>query len=121
MGSRYQRDYKHERKLAKLEKKLARLEKKRQLKELKRQLHRRPSTSKMVLWACVVICFQIILWAEYEMHRLGDISQAYVVIGIAAALIPVIWAYYSKSKAENTKGGIVYDTAFNNDTGNGVG
>lgn len=113
MGSRYQRDYKHEKKLAKLAKKLERLEKKKQIRELKRQLHRRPSTSKLVMWAVVVIVFQIIIWAEYEMHRLSDLSPAYSLIGITASLIPIIWGYYSKSKAENTKGGIVYDSALN--------
>jgi len=35
----------------------------------------------------------------------------YALIGIPVALAPIIWGYYSKSKAENTSGGIVYDMA----------
>ena len=34
-----------------------------------------------------------------------------VLIGIPATLIPIIWGYYSKAKAENTQGGITYDMA----------
>lgn len=69
------------------------------------------SNSKLVLWAMVILVFCIAIWFMYESHRLCDLSQAYALLGIVASLAPVIFGYYSKSKAENTEGGIVYDTA----------
>lgn len=67
--------------------------------------------SKLVLWAMVALVFCIAIWFMYESHRLCDLSQAYALLGIVASLAPVIFGYYSKSKAENTEGGIVYETA----------
>lgn len=68
-------------------------------------------TSKVVLWAMIVLVFSIAVWFMYESHRLADLSQAYALLGVVASLAPVIFGYYSKSKAENTEGGIVYETA----------
>lgn len=59
----------------------------------------------------ILLCVQIVAFCEYAMMTLCDTSALYVLIGIPAALAPIIWGYYSKSKAENTAGGIVYDTA----------
>lgn len=59
----------------------------------------------------ILLCVQIVVFCEYAMMTLYDASSLYVLIGIPAALAPIIWGYYSKSKAENTVGGIVYDTA----------
>lgn len=72
------------------------------------------STSKLVLWAMVILVFSITIWFMYESHRLGDLTQSYALLGIVASLIPVMWGYFSKSKAENTAGGIIYETAINN-------
>lgn len=70
-----------------------------------------PSTSKLVLLSSILICFEIVIFCEYAIIKLQDTSAMYALIGIPATLIPIIWAYYSKSKAENTAGGIVYETA----------
>lgn len=70
-----------------------------------------PSTSKIVLFVSLLICIQIIFFCENIMVELSDTSALYVLLGIPAAMAPIIWAYYSKSKAENTEGGIVYQTA----------
>ena len=69
------------------------------------------STSKIVLAAMIFLVFIVAIWFMYESHRLADLSQAYALLGIVASLAPVIWGYYSKSKAENTEGGIVYESA----------
>ena len=58
-----------------------------------------------------ILVFGIAIWFMYESHRLCDLSQAYALLGIVASLAPVIFGYYSKSRAENTEGGIVYETA----------
>lgn len=72
------------------------------------------SNSKLVLWAMVLLVFSIAIWFMYESHRLCDLSQSYALLGIVASLAPVIFGYYSKSKAENTAGGIIYETAMIN-------
>lgn len=69
------------------------------------------SNSKLILWAMVILVFSITVWFMYESHRLCDLSQSYALLGVVATLAPIIWGYYSKSKAENTVGGIVYETA----------
>ena len=73
-----------------------------------------PSTSKIVLFVSLIICLQIIFFCERLMVELKDTSALYVLLGIPAAMAPIIWAYFSKAKAENTKNGIVYETAMRN-------
>lgn len=73
-----------------------------------------PSTSKIVLFVSLIICLQIIFFCERLMVELKDTSALYVLLGIPAAMTPIIWAYFSKAKAENTKNGIVYETAMRN-------
>lgn len=90
------------------------LERKRKLDEERRKGRtepKMPSASKMVLFGVIALCVQIVIFCEYAMLTLGDASSMYVLIGIPAALAPVIWGYYSKSKAENMAGGIVYESA----------
>ena len=89
-------------------------ERARKLKEEKqkgKQKRKIPSTSKLILLGMILLCVQIVVFCEYAMMTLYDASSLYVLIGIPSALAPIIWGYYSKSKAENTVGGIVYDTA----------
>lgn len=57
------------------------------------------------------MCLEIIVFCQYAMLEFGDTSALYALIGIPAVLVPTIWGYYSKSKAENTAGGITYDMA----------
>lgn len=80
-------------------------------KNRKKTKFKLPSTSKLVLLGAILLCLQIIIFCEYTMLKLGDLSAMYVLIGIPAALAPVILGYYHKSKCENTAGGIVYETA----------
>lgn len=89
-------------------------ERKRKLKEEKQKYRPKfklPSTSKLILLGAVLLCLQIVIFCEYVMITLGDTSAMYVLVGIPATLIPVIWGYYSKAKAENTVGGITYTMA----------
>lgn len=70
-----------------------------------------PSTSKIVLFVVFLLCIEIIIFSEYAMIILEDASAMYVLIGVPTTLVPTIVAYYHKSRAENTKGGITYDMA----------
>lgn len=89
-------------------------ERARKLKEEKRKGRKKiklPSTSKLILLGMILLCAQIVLFCEYAMMKLYDASSLYVLVGIPAALAPIIWGYYSKAKAENTSGGLIYDMA----------
>ena len=82
------------------------------LKRHDKMTKRKPlSTSKLILLGMILLCLQIVFFCEYAMLTLGDTSAMYVLIGIPAALAPIVWGYYSKSKAENVAGGIVYESA----------
>lgn len=70
-----------------------------------------PSVSKLILLGVILLCLEIVIFCEYAMIVLDDTSAMYVLLGIPVTLVPIIWAYYSKSKAENTANGIVYETA----------
>lgn len=84
---------------------------KKQNKKEHKKKFKLPSASKLILLGAILLCLEIVLFCEYVMLKLGDTSAMYVLIGIPATLIPVIWGYYSKAKAENTVGGIKHDTA----------
>lgn len=89
-------------------------ERKQKLKEEKNKNKKKfkfPSTSKLVLFAVILINFQIVLFVEAAMMKWGNFTACVALVGIPASLVPTIWGYYSKAKAENTAGGIVYDTA----------
>lgn len=70
-----------------------------------------PPTSKILLWAVFVICLQIIWFVEHMVEITGDMSAMVALIGVFPTIISVAVAYYRKSTAENTEGGIVYETA----------
>lgn len=111
----------YEAKLKRIEQKNKQIEMRRELKAKKLSRFpkmKKPSTSKLVLLAVLLLNFQIVVFVERAMLQWGDFSAAYALIGIPATLIPIVWGYYSKSKAENTQGGIVYDMAMKglNDT-----
>lgn len=76
-----------------------------------KQKKKLPSTSKLILIGAVLLCLQIILFCEYMMWETKDLQAQYVLIGIASSLTALILGYYFKSKAENTTGGIIFETA----------
>ena len=68
------------------------------------------SASKLMMIGIILLCLEIVIFSEWIMAT-RDTSALYVLLGIPAALAASFWAYASKSKAENTEGGIVYETA----------
>ena len=106
----------YERQLEKIKLKNRQLEMKRNLRKerMKGLPHfnfKKPATSKVALFLTIFITFQIVLFVEYVMLKYGDFSAAYALIGIPATLAPSIISYMNKSKAENSVGGITYDSA----------
>lgn len=69
------------------------------------------STSKLILLVLILFYLQIVLFIEYMILKSGNVNALYTLISVPATLIPIVWKYYSKSQAENTQGGIVYETA----------
>lgn len=72
---------------------------------------RKISFGKTLMVAIVLMCLEIIIYAEIIMIYLKDPSALYALIGIVAALAAAIWAYCEKSGKENSAGGITYDLA----------
>ena len=70
-----------------------------------------PSTSKLILFAVFFMCIEILIFSQYAMIKFGDLAAMYTLIGVPVALIPTVWKYMDKSKAENTVGGITFETA----------
>jgi len=52
-----------------------------------------------------------IAFVEKAIMTYGDLSALYALIAIPATLVPTVWAYYAKARAENCTGGITYDSA----------
>lgn len=70
-----------------------------------------PSTSKMLLWAVVLLCVEVVVFCEYVFMQTKDTSFIYALAGVPTVLVPAILSYNNKSMHENTSGGIVYETA----------
>ena len=112
MGHMTQQEF--EKKLHKIRRDNIDKENKQLLKDEKNKYKKKkklPSTSKLILIGAVILCLQIIIFCEYMMWKTNDLTAMYVLIGIAASLTSLILGYLFKAKAENTSGGIVYETA----------
>lgn len=59
----------------------------------------------------MAIVFEIVVFAQIIMWCFRDFSSLYVLIGIPATMALPLFQYYSKSRAENTVGGITYQLA----------
>lgn len=103
----------YELELKKIKAQNRKIEMKRNLKAAKVKRFNIPkiSTSKLILVAVLLLNLQIIYFVEKAIMTYGDLSALYALIAIPATLIPTVWAYFSKAKAENCAGGITYDSA----------
>lgn len=101
-------------------------ERKLKLKAERNKFRKKPSTSKILLVAVIFICVEVIAFCEYAYLINPDPSELGSVIGAIVSAVSLILGYFWKSKAENTSGGIVFESAmaeinnFNNDE-NAVG
>lgn len=112
-------------KILKCKRELVELEKEKELKEIQSEIQKKKeelssigkvkkiTTSKLILLVVISIVLEIVLFAEYEMNKLGDLTPMYSLIGVVGVLAPVIKHYYLKATQENTKGGVVYDNMVN--------
>lgn len=97
------------------EREKALIRKRKQLLKAERKKYRRtfrkPPTSKLLLWADFLICLEILIYCEVAYFRYQDIGFLAALVGVPITLAPIAHDYYKKSTAENTAGGIVYETA----------
>lgn len=91
-------------------------EEKKELEKFKPQKDKM-SASKKILIVALVLSIQIIFFTEFVMYKYQSFSSLYSLIGIPATVIGMmgmILGYFNKSKAENTKGGVIYEQAMRN-------
>ena len=69
------------------------------------------ATSKIVLAVMFAVCIEIIIYSQWAMYRLGDLTALITLLGIPACMTATLLSYYNKSVKENTSGGIIYETA----------
>lgn len=81
------------------------------MKAEKNRLKKKPTTSKLLLVAVIVLSVEIVIFSQYVMIKFQDLTALYTLIGVPVTLVPVALGYYNKSKAENTIGGVTYETA----------
>lgn len=106
----------YQKRLQELDRMERKIELKKQVEDRERELglrrtFKKPTWAKVIMAVMVLICLEIIIYSEVAMWERYDLSALYALVGVAASLAVAIWAYCEKSKAENTKGGIVYEKA----------
>lgn len=89
-------------------------------KRLERPAGRRWTASKLIALGLLAVdasATYIVLylcWLSIRCQFTGSLPYLTALIGaLQAAAAVVLGAYFSKSKAENTRGGIIYDAALN--------
>ena len=102
----------HEERMRKIELKNIELEYRNEERDaMMRKPKKKLEESKFYIRLMFILVFEIIIFAETVMWRTGDLSSLYALIGISATLVGALVPYYMKAKAQNTVGGITYDTA----------
>lgn len=101
--------------------KLAKIQKRNEGIEYRRRLHRErmkhfpkfilPSTSKIVLAVSALLCLEVLIFCQYMIIVTGDTNALYAMVGSLFTFMGIVLGYYVKSTKENTKSGIVFETA----------
>lgn len=69
------------------------------------------STSKKILIGATLLTIFILGVATTAIFMFQWEEALIALVGAPATLIPVYWRYFAKAEAENTAGGITYETA----------
>ena len=101
----------HEKRMKQIELENLKEEYRQQEEDAKQKKRKKIPYSKIVMGLLFVLAIQIVAFSEIMMYRTENLSALYALIGISASLTAGYFGYLSHSKAENTKGGIVYDSA----------
>lgn len=101
-------------KMAKVQRRNAGIEYRRRLREERMRYWPKfvlPSTSKIVLIVAAILCVEILFFCQWMIVKTGDTNALYAMVGSVVSFVPVVLGYMVKSTRENTKSGIVYETA----------
>ena len=104
-------ELRHKKRMKKIELENLQEEYRQEEEDAKRKKRKKIPYSKIVMGLLFILALQIVIYAEYIMFLTRDVAPLYTLIGISASLTAAFFGYLSHSKAENTKGGIVYDSA----------
>lgn len=70
-----------------------------------------PSTSKIVLIVSAILCLEVLIFCQYMIVVTGDTNALYAMVGSLFTFMAIVLGYFVKSTKENSKDGIVYETA----------
>lgn len=70
-----------------------------------------PSTSKLFLWVGFFLFVEIIFFCQYLAVKTLDTTPLVAMIGAIGGLISMFYTYSKKSTIENSRNGIVFETA----------
>ena len=73
---------------------------------------RKIAYSKIIFAGVSIMTISVVIFSCRMMYMTGDLSPlAYLIPSIFAELATATGFYYKKAEKENTKGGIIYDSA----------
>lgn len=111
---RYLSEEEYNSRLKKIELKNITKERKRKLREEKNKYKQKiklPSTSKLFLWLGFLLFIEIIFFCQYLAIKTLDTTPLVAMIGAIGGLISMFYTYSKKSTIENSRDGIVFETA----------
>lgn len=73
-----------------------------------------PPTSKIALWAGFLLMFEIIIFCQYLALKTYDTTPLVAIVGAIGGWISMFFSYNKKSAIENSRNGIIFETAMLN-------
>lgn len=110
----YMTESQYNSKLAKLQSRNRSIERRRKLREERLKYFPKfvlPSTSKIVLMISAILCLEVLIFCQYMIVVTGDTNALYAMVGSLFTFMAIVLGYFVKSTKENSKDGIVYETA----------
>lgn len=71
----------------------------------------KPPTSKIALWAGFLLMLEVIIFCQYMAFKLYDPSPLIAIVGAIGGWMTMFFSYNKKSTVENSRDGIVFETA----------
>lgn len=101
-------------KLAKLQKRNENIERRRRLREERMKYWPKfnmPPTSKIALWAGFLLMLEVIIFCQYFAIKTYDPTPLVGVVGGIGGWMSMFFSYNKKSTVENSRDGIIFETA----------
>lgn len=101
-------------KLAKAKERNETIEYRRRLREERMRYwprFKKPPTSKIALWAGFLLMLEVILFCQYMTIILYDPSPLIAGVGAIGGWMTMFFSYNKKSTIENSRNGIIFETA----------